>query len=1207
VKPAGPPRLTVRGRGVLVAAGGLLLAAKLFGSPELAGLGVAAGGAVGVAALLVRRARMTYRAERWLAPSRVSVGEAAQARLRFSNMGRGAVTSPAGAVDDLGREGAAGPAQGGDGPEAGPARCLVPALAPGAMAEARYELPTKRRGALTVGPLTVCVGDPFGLVERRDEVAGTARLVVHPRIHPVLALPGSPTREARQGRTSPARSARGDDFFALREYEVGDDLRRVHWRSTARMGDLMLRQDELRFGEVATVLLDTRAAAHRGDSFERALEVAASVAAALVEDGRRLRFVTTGGFDVELDASRAGSSGGPAEGKWAAVLEQLALVQPDSGGADRFALAVQSIGRDPSGPLAAIVGAASPAELAALGALRSRLGHVMIARGAPEVSEAGEGTAPSAPGAVVVPVGTLKDFAAGWNAAVRGCGRLKGQRPERGRKGLGLSATGGAAGPIGAVSATGCAGGPRADASYGSRPLWALAAISLLAATGCARLFEGAGWVVPALVAVVGAHVVGGLTRRWPVGVAAGAHAAGLLLLLAERVGGHTAYGVPTPATFTALARAAGRAPEALRAAIVPAPTLPELILLVVTGLWVAAAVADGLARRRRAGLLAVLPLAAFPVLVAALGTGRGRIPLTFVFGAGTALYAAVDRAARLPAIEAVLLRPPAPGPARARLGGRFAAPGFLTGSARRYRRVGVAGPAVAVGLAAALFGPVVPGIGQAVVDVHAFGVTLDVSRVELNPLVDIQPQLLTERRMELFTVRSAVPAYWRLTALDRFDGRRWSPSRPALFRQDGLTADGSAAADEALPQDFRLTGLDSPWLPAAGKAIRIQAAGARLDPATDSLVTKKGSRAVRAYRVESRLPPDPAEQRPSAAAATAGPPAAFARYLTLPRGFPGAVRQLAERFTAGATTPYERAAALEDSLRVGFIYDESAPPGVSTSALHNFLFTSRRGYCEQFAGAFAAMARALGLPTRLAVGFTPGTYDESIGVWRVTTREAHAWPEVFLAGLGWTPFEPTPNRVLPDPDDRVRPSNTVERLASSRGSGGADTTALARVDPGGDAGVDAGPGGRAGGLAGVVTDRRTLWWLGAAALGLLAVPPAAKTRRRNTRRRAGPGDAVLAAWCETLDRLGESGLPRRPEETPLEFTGRAASSRPGAAPALRRLALLVNGAAYGPASDECGGEAWAASDRIVRALDAHDPRWVRWRRRLDPRPLLPR
>ncbi|MDQ1501715.1 MAG: hypothetical protein QOI86_5055, partial [Actinomycetota bacterium] len=412
-----------------------------------------------------------------------------------------------------------------------------------------------------------------------------------------------------------------------------------------------------------------------------------------------------------------------------------------------------------------------------------------------------------------------------------------------------------------------------APAAVPSAARLGLMGVSLVGAAGCCRLFGDAGWVVPVLAAVFGAHALGALGGRWTGRAALAAQAGGLALLLAESVGGHTAHGLPTPATLTALVRVAARAPDALRAAIVPAPTTPELLVWVVAGLWIATATADALARRRRAGLSAVLPLAVFPVVVAALGTGRQRAPLTFAFAAATALYAALDRAAALPVTHALVLRPP---PATAGRGLHRFIPGGVPGRA---------GPALAVGLAAVVLGPVVPGLGRAVVDVHALGVMLDVSRVELNPLVDIRPQLLTDRRTELFTVRAPAPAYWRLTALDRFDGRRWSPSRPALFRHEGAESHPAAAtADRALDQDFRLTALDSPWLPAADRAIRVTAAGARLDPETDSLVTKKGSRAVRAYRVESRLPRERVDQLP---AASAGRPPGLARYLALPNRFP--------------------------------------------------------------------------------------------------------------------------------------------------------------------------------------------------------------------------------------------------------------------------------------------------------------------------------
>ncbi|MCA1845291.1 MAG: DUF3488 domain-containing protein, partial [Actinobacteria bacterium] len=430
-----------------------------------------------------------------------------------------------------------------------------------------------------------------------------------------------------------------------------------------------------------------------------------------------------------------------------------------------------------------------------------------------------------------------------------------------------------------------------------SRSALALAAVSAVAAAGCCRLFGDSGWVVPVFAAVMGAFVVGEFTVGRSGRVAGATHAVGLLALLAESVGGHTAFGMPTAATIRAVGRAADRAPDALRAAIVPAPATPELILFVVAGIWVTTAAAHWLARRRRAGLVAVLPLTVFPVIVAALGTDRLRTTLTFAFAAAAALFAVLDRAARLPAIRATLLRP---GPGSA-------------GRTLLLSRGRFAGSALAVGLAAIVLGPVVPGVGRAVVDVHALGLTLDVSRVEMNPLVDIKPQLLTPRRTELFTVRAGAPAYWRLTALDRFDGRRWSPSRPSLFGHRDQSAGSDVTGDRVLHQDFSVTALDSPWLPAADKAIRIKAAGARLDPETDSLVTKKGSRSVRAYRVESRLPRDPLDRRATADGEPGNRLPGLARYLALPAGFPPAVRELAERFTAGAQTPYDRAVALED------------------------------------------------------------------------------------------------------------------------------------------------------------------------------------------------------------------------------------------------------------------------------------------------------
>ena len=118
---------------------------------------------------------------------------------------------------------------------------------------------------------------------------------------------------------------------------------------------------------------------------------------------------------------------------------------------------------------------------------------------------------------------------------------------------------------------------------------------------------------------------------------------------------------------------------------------------------------------------------------------------------------------------------------------------------------------------------------------------------------------------------------------------------------------------------------------------------------------------------------------------------------------------------TAGKKTEYDIALALQNFLRdpANFAYDTTYDPKATGSdALSYFLFVSKKGYCQQFAGAFAVMARELGLPTRLALGWTYG--QQAGDVYSVTADEYHTWPEVYFQGVGWVPFEPTPGRGIP-------------------------------------------------------------------------------------------------------------------------------------------------------------------------------------------------
>jgi uncharacterized protein (DUF58 family) len=366
---------------------------------ELAMLAAAAIVAVVVAVVRVRGRAVELRADRVLRPARAEAGTPARADLAMANLGSKA-TGILSATDsfDGGRR---------------VARFLVPPLAPGETAEAAYRLPTGRRGIYTVGPLTVSVTDAFGVVEATFTAASEDRFVVYPRVEEILPLPGASNREARVGSFQASRVPVGLDFFGLREYEVGDDLRRVHWRSTARTGELMLRQDEMPWESRATVLLDTRPSTHQGDSFERAVEVAASVVTAMCRGRRHVSFLTTGGIEIR-SAGRE---------RYPTIMEFLAEAAPESN--DRFDVVVDTLRKTGAGgPLAVVVANASRSDLSAFGTLRARTGLVVVATIRPSAYGGVDAGPPAViPGALVVPVTGSAPFREAWNQTVVTCQR----------------------------------------------------------------------------------------------------------------------------------------------------------------------------------------------------------------------------------------------------------------------------------------------------------------------------------------------------------------------------------------------------------------------------------------------------------------------------------------------------------------------------------------------------------------------------------------------------------------------------------------------------------------------------------------------------------------------------------------------------------------------------------------------------------------
>ena len=145
----------------------------------------------------------------------------------------------------------------------------------------------------------------------------------------------------------------------------------------------------------------------------------------------------------------------------------------------------------------------------------------------------------------------------------------------------------------------------------------------------------------------------------------------------------------------------------------------------------------------------------------------------------------------------------------------------------------------------------------------------------------------------------------------------------------------------------------------------------------------------------------------------TAYPPWITNHYLQVPESVPPRVRQLAQEITRDAYSPYDKARAIEAYLRqIPYSLDVSTPPP-DRDVVDWFLFDLRRGYCDYYATAFVVLARLSGLPARLAIGYAQGQWDSTAGLYKITEREAHSWPEVYFPPYGWVPFEPTAIRQV--------------------------------------------------------------------------------------------------------------------------------------------------------------------------------------------------
>jgi transglutaminase-like putative cysteine protease len=656
-----------------------------------------------------------------------------------------------------------------------------------------------------------------------------------------------------------------------------------------------------------------------------------------------------------------------------------------------------------------------------------------------------------------------------------------------------------------------------------------------------------------------------------------------------------TWFGLPTAETLRAAQEALSRVGTTAQVQVAPAIPLPPLFLAALAAVWSAGFALHALAGRARSPFLAILPpasLLAFSNIVVEDGV-RPVYVVVFLAASLAVLFGdALRRVGQWGPVSS--WRTPFQ-PHNQGLADRLRSSVRLGTSAtgRPARRVAAAAVLGALAMAWILPGFRSAGILTLAGDVSPLHVSID-------PIVEIKPALLNQKPVQLFTVRSARASYWRFLSLDRFDGNRWTSSN--LEAAGGsvvasgplvstghifIDVDSSGPGIDYLEQDYTLNKLSQPWLPAAYHPVGINIPGSvvRYDSKNDMIFAPNGTYPGFSYSVVSSLrTPTPAEL--SSVVIPASPETR--PYVELPADTPRAISRLAHRLTDDEPTVFGKVLAIQDYLRDNFRYDLRVAAGHDNNHILTFLTKTKAGYCEQFAGSMAVLLRALGIPARVAVGFTPGRFDERTNLWNVTLQNAHAWVEVLFPGYGWLAFEPTPTRANPV----ARPYTDFERanLGGIAGCSNPDPTQCAVGGAEGEGTIEAGPNAssrpRVGdaiseGLPGASRPGRTnltpeplqprSWLRPAILAGLLvlvllalAIPLRKLIGRRLALSRARlPRERVLTAFDLLSGQAADLGFGRRPEETLLEYRTRLRQRVSSLDGDLDQLTRLTSVAAY--------------------------------------------
>jgi transglutaminase-like putative cysteine protease len=768
--------------------------------------------------------------------------------------------------------------------------------------------------------------------------------------------------------------------------------------------------------------------------------------------------------------------------------------------------------------------------------------------------------------------------------------------------------------------------GPDAAARRPGNTYWPLT-LSLLALllVGCSALgplLRGSGWwFAMAFVAAVVLCSAAVLRRLGTPASVVPVASVGVLLALVTLIfgaGSGLLWLVPTPDTFGRFHELIDAGLGSIQQQSTPAEAAEGIVFLLACGAGLIAILMDILAITLRWPALAGLPVLV-PVAVPGLliDGGADFFALVLVAAAYLVVLRVDVRLRRRQEAENPDVGDDAPrvfAPVRRR------GPGPLWGA----MMVGSVGIVSAVVLSS-----VTPSLSEGVLAGN--GTNSMLFGTGVSPMVDLGQDL---RRPQAgpalhYTTSAAQLPYFKLLTLDRFVGTTWTASttRPnprnsveRIKKPEGLAAD---VKTEETRTAVVIDEVRTSWLPAPSPAVQVKGLSGSWywDSSTRSIASSDATTSGQTYAVKALQLAPTAEQLRHAS--TSYPPQ-VAQYLDLPFPRPAIIDQTASIVTAGAASTYDAAVALQDYLRgSAFTYDTDAPvkagyDGGGADVIGTFLEV-KRGYCVHFASAMAIMARSLGIPSRLALGYLPGVKSsdsaEGEGRYNVSSHDLHSWPELYFTGVGWVQFEPTPGRgSVPDY------ATPAAAHAAETAPGATLPTSAPRTN---DNGLSSAPGAAPGSSADVPKANGSFEALLMMVLivCLLAAPGAARRIRRLLRLRtlATGRRGPASAWRELTDTAIDHGVPVRDTETPRELAARLArlmgereeDTMPQVS--LQRLLVAEERSSYDrPAHDGGPGDVDAGARRaadlavVLRAVHSAAPTGARWRAMLLPASLWP-